>query len=101
MAAFHEQRLADMAAILADPNGPAIEVVIGVTQIRVIPDQPSLVHDDMGRPMIERHGLLGLRADLGFSPVPGMELVIDGVNWVVESAPPGDVLDLRLMRYRS
>jgi len=104
MATAQAQLLADLAAVLADPNGPAEEVVIGTTSLRVVRDSPALVpNDDWGdnRLKVERMTLFGLRADLGFSPVPDMELAVAGIPWTVESCPPGDVFILQLMRYRS
>ena len=95
------QQLTDLAAVLADPSGPAVEVVIGTASLRVIRDLPALLTADADGVVVERQTLYGIRADLGFAPVPGMELVVDGARWLVESCPAGDVFILALMRYRT
>jgi len=101
MATIHQQHLADVAAILADPNGPAEDVTIGTVTLRVIRDLPALLPAAAEGLLVERQVLYLLRADLGFSPVPGQELLVDGSRWMVETCPPGEVTVLNLMRYRT
>ena len=101
MATIHQQHLADFAAILAEPNGPAEEVTIGTLSLRAIRDLPALVPADTEGLLVERQVLHLLRSDLGFGPVTGQELVVDGARWTVELCPPGEVLELHLMRYRT
>lgn len=101
MATVHQLHLADLAAILADPDGPAEEVTIGAVSLRCVRDLPALVPADSEGLLVERQTLTLLASDLGFQPVTGQELTVDGARWLVESCPPGDVLDLNLMRYRS
>lgn len=95
------QQLTDIATVLADPSGPSALVVIGAATLRVIRDLPALLPADAEGVVVERQTLYGLRAELGFAPVPGMELVVDGSRWMVESCPAGDVLILTLARYRT
>lgn len=95
------QQLTDLAVVLADPSGPGVEVVIGTASLRVIRDLPALLPADAEGVVVERQTIYGIRAALGFAPVPGMELVVDGARWMVESCPPGDALELHLMRYRT
>lgn len=101
MASVHEQLLLDFAAILADPTGPAGPVTIGAATLRAIRDLPALVPADPEGLLAERQTLYLLRVDLGFSPVTGQELLVDGARWLVEFCPPGDVVELHLVRYRT
>lgn len=101
MATIHEQHLADLAAILADLNGPAEALVISGIALRALRDQTLLVAADSEGLLAERQVLYLLRADLGFTPVTGQELVVDGVRWMVEACPAGDVVECHLLRYRT
>ncbi len=101
MATIHEQQLADLTVILADPNGPAITVAIGAVTLRAIRDLPALLPADPEGLLVERQTLYLLRTDLGFTPATGQELVVDGARWMVEACPPGDVVELHLLRYRT
>ena len=101
MATIRQQQLLDFAAVLADPNGPVETVTIGTAPLSVIRDLPALVPADEEGLLVERQTLYLLRADLGFTPVSNQELVVDGARWRVEFCPPGDLLELRLMRYRT
>lgn len=101
MPTAREQLLLDLAAILADPYGPAEQVLIGSATPRAVRDLPALVPGDAEGLLVERQTLYLLRADLGFAPVTGQELLVDGARWMVELCPPGDVIELHLMRYRT
>jgi hypothetical protein len=101
MPTAREQLLLDLAAILADPNGPAEQVSIGSLTLRAVRDLPALVPGDAEGLLVERQTLYLLAANLGFQPVSGQELAIDGGRWEVESCPPGPVVELHLMRYRT
>ncbi|MDX9894331.1 MAG: hypothetical protein RBS34_02730 [Desulfofustis sp.] len=104
MSAAREQLARDLAAVLADPHGPAEEVTIGSVVVRTILSRPEL--DRSAAPgagseglLVERSVLYLLPDELGSVPVPGQELVVDGVRWLVLSSPPGLVLRVELMRY--
>ena len=101
MPSLRAQQLLDLAAILAAPNGPAEQVAIGSATPRVIRDLPALLPADAEGLLAERQTFYLLRADLGFSPVTGQDLQIEGGRWMVESCPPGDVVVLQVMRYRT
>jgi hypothetical protein len=101
MPAIHEQQLADLAFVLADPNGPAVAVVIAGRPLKAIRDIPALVPAESEGLQVERQTLYLLRSVLGFAPATGQELLVDGERWLVESCPPGDVVVLGLMRYRT
>lgn len=101
MANLHQQLLLDMAGVLADSNGPSQQATIGSTTLAVIRDFPALVPADGDGLLVERQVLYLLRAVLGFAPVTGQELLVDGSRWLVESCPPGDVVELHLIRYRT
>lgn len=101
MPTANEQRLADFAVILADPHGPAVDVTIGSTPLRAVRDLPALLPSDSEGLLVERQTLYLLRADIGFAPTTGQELVVDGGRWMVESCPPGDLVELHLKRYRT
>lgn len=101
MATIRQQLLLDLGAVLADPNGPAEQAVIGSVPLRVIRDLPALLPADPEGLLVERQDLYLLRSALGFQPTTGQELVVDGARWMVESCPPGEVVELHLMRYRT
>lgn len=101
MPPLHQQHLADLAFVIASPNGPAVEVTIGSATLRAIRDLPALLPADPEGLLAERQTLYLLRSDLGFGPVTGQELVVDGARWMVELCPPGDVVELHLLRYRT
>ena len=98
---IHQQHLADLAAILADPDGPAVQVTIGTTPLRAVRDLPALVPSDPEGLLAERQTLVFLAGDLGFTPATGQELLVDGARWMVEACPPGDVVVCSLLRYRT
>lgn len=98
---IHEQHLADLTALIADPNGPAVTVVIGSATLRAVRDLPALVPGVQEGLLVERQTLFCLRAALGFTPAVGQELLVDGGRWLVESCPPGDALEIGLARYRT
>ncbi len=106
MVTAQTQHVNDFAAVLADPSGPAVEVIVGTAQgnttIKVI-REPVDYSQYAGMEIVqaERQNLYVLRDALGFTPVPGTELVIDGSRWTVESVPwKGSVLHLFIAGYR-
>lgn len=103
MSATREQMAADMAAVLADPYGPADNVNINGIELHAVRQpvdwQPST---DMEGAQVERQILFFLQSDLGVIPVPWQELLVDGRRWSVESVQEkGPTLELIMVRYLS
>jgi hypothetical protein len=100
MTAFDDQFRVDMAAILADPYGPTRQMAIGSSTPRAIVGDTSL--EAAGEGLLEERQVVHcLAGDLGFVPVTGQELVVEGARWRVESCPPAEVLSIHLLRYRT
>lgn len=101
MTTVAEQHSADMASIVADPSGPAVDAIIGSIPVRVI-REPADYEPVPGMEVIniQRENLYLLKSDLGGVPVPNSTLVIDGEKWAVDSVPwKGDVLQVVIYRY--
>ncbi|WP_028579432.1 hypothetical protein [Desulfogranum japonicum] len=106
MATAQIQHINDFAAVLADPSGPAVEITISTAQgswtikgIRELRDYAPYASLEIVQ--AEKQNLYVLRSDLGFMPVPGLELILDGSQWTVDSVPwKGEVLQIAITGYR-
>ena len=99
---LQDQLTADFYSILADQDGPARIAIVQGRPVSVVVDQPGITGvDPSSSLMLSRMNLYILSSDLGFSPVVGSQVVLDGVKWTVEiPSPHGDgVLQLGLLRY--
>jgi len=94
---------ADLAAVLADPNGPADLVNIAGVDLLAIRQPASWIPaGEIEGAQVEREVFFLLQERLGFVPVPWSELLVDGRRWSVEAVPEkGLVLELVLVRYGS
>jgi len=103
MSAAREQLATDLAAVLADPSGPADTVNINGTDLQAV-RQPVdwLPNRDLEGAQVEREILFLLQSALGFIPVPWQELLVDARRWSVEAVQEkGPVLELVMVRYLS
>ena len=99
---LQDQLTADFSSILADQDGPARIAIVQGRPVSVVVDQPGITGvDPSSGLMVSRMNLYILSTDLGFSPVVGSQVILDGVKWTVEiPSPHGDgVLQLGLLRY--
>lgn len=99
---LQDQLTADFSALLLDQDGPARLATVQGRLVQVVVDQPGITGVDPSTGlMLSRMNLYILSVDLGFSPVVGSQVILDGVKWTVEiPSPHGDgVLQLGLLRY--
>ena len=94
--------LQDFSATLTDPDGPAFAATVNGREIMVVIDRPETgEHDPRTGFMLRRMNLYVRREDLGFAPVAGQELEVNGERWTIDQpAPHGTgVLQLGMVRY--
>ena len=99
---LQDQLLADFGETLLDPDGPAQIATVAGREMRVVIDEPGIASADPRTGlMLGRMDLYLRRDDLGFSPVSGTELIINGTSWTVETPSPHGmgVIKLGLLRY--
>ena len=97
-----DQLTTDFSLILADQEGPARIAIVQGRPVSVVVDQPGITGvDPSSGLMLSRMNLYILSVELGFTPVVGSQVILDGVKWTVEiPSPHGDgVLQLGLLRY--
>ena len=100
---LQDQLVNDFAATLLDPDGPSQYVQINGIGCRAVVDQPGQTAiDSRSGLIIHRMTLYVLAQDLGYEPVAGQEIVLDGTTWYVETPSPhgSGVLQLGLYRFR-
>lgn len=93
--------IADFAATLADPNGPAEVVTIGGVELAAIRDQQTLLPGPEDGLLVERQTLYFLSTALGYLPTVGQEVLVDGERWQVIACPQADPVRLDLQRWRT
>ena len=99
---LQDQLLADFGETLLDPDGPAFVATMNGREMRVVIDQPETgEHDQRTGFMVRRMNLYVRREDLGFAPVAGQDLEVNGERWIIDRpAPHGQgVLQLGMVRY--
>lgn len=99
---LQETLLADFSETLLDSDGPAFVATVNGQEMRVVIDQPETgEHDARTGFMIRRMNLYVRREDLGFAPVAGQDLDVNGERWIIDRpAPHGQgVLQLGMVRY--
>lgn len=99
---LQDQLLADFGETLLDSDGPAQQAVVNGKAIMVVIDRPTLNETDPRTGItIHRLTLYARQEDLGFVPVAGQDMEIDGEHWIIdEPCPHGKgVLQLGMMRY--
>ena len=99
---LQDQLLEDFSETLFDPDGPAQLALVSGREILVVIDAPGITSADPRTGlMLSRMDLYVRGEDLGFSPVVGTELTINGQSWQVEMPSPHGtgVIKLGMVRY--
>ncbi len=101
MADLRDHMADDLAAVLADPSGPAVSIVLDGMDVRAFVDDLAFQDCPYDGVVLERKGVILLQGVIS-APVPTQQMIMEEKRYLVESSlQPGPALELILTRFSS